>query len=980
MLSLIRHLKRRWGFLVLTAILLGVFTRNFPTSEQWLIGWDALNPELNFWMNLKYAINSAWQPHYGTGALIGHGYAATLPHVLITGFLKLLMPTNTVRPVFIFACWYLGAVGMYLLLVYLFHRVSGNKKANALSIPQTMLAIAGALFYIFNLGTTQIFYHPLEAFTVQFALIPWALLLIERYFDKPSYRRLLLLFLAVFIGSIQGFIPSSFVAFMVLVVSFLLVKIVGRDWRQRMKRAVLVLFTVILANSYWLPPFVYYTLSNNQAYLESYQNQISTPQFVAKTAKYGTLGNVISLNSFFLEGSLFGEDVFAPWLQFMESYPVQYWYYLIFSLAVVSSLLIWHKKNRFVLAYLIPAVFFFGTLATQTQGFAELNTTLYKLLPLYEQAFRTAFTKVGPIYFALLTILSWVALYWVITKLRPKILRNLLSSAILILVFATVWPHIQGHSFYKQLKVELPSAYSELISFFDRQSGDGYVADLPIGCPDGWYSYNWGYSGSGFYWYGIEQPFLSRAFDVWNQYNESYYWQATRAIRESDFVALDAVFDKYQIKWILIDENLEHCRSSRALEYIPDLKDYLAKNDEYQQTFFSDQGVLKPITIFEKNISYSEQSVRIISRINPVTDKDYLFSTQQPYVENMDVSQAYQTLFSQKNNVDNTVSLVIKDSTASAELRVFNTIKEDERYVSVPVKLFNLNAVLQPEPCLADNHQNVYEQVIGLSNQVDSVRVETKQDSDCISFWVDARKFSKGGIITFDSFNYYGLPFKLTITDNLSQVYLERFVQSGRNAFIIPPASPKAESISFSFSSQAYGGINSDNILKDISLATTNTLVLEQFFAPKKVDVYPANILTLERQRSYYHTLKVEDQNLIILPISYNPAWLALAHPTQTSWWQLDEYQHLPHYRYNGWANAWQVPGCDGQENQNCEHQIIIFYWPQILSWGGYVLLITSGITLLFLCTKNQKHNKPIKNKKIKHLAHKTKRTLAPTK
>jgi len=998
---LIKHLKHRWGFLALTIILLGIFAHNFPTGRQWLIGWDALNPELNFGLNLKYALNAAWQPHYGTGALIGHGYAATLPHVLIAGLMSLFLPLNAVRPTFIFLCWYLGAVGMYLLLRYLFEKVNLNKATKVVG-PQTVLAIAGALFYSFNVGTTQIFYHPLEAFTAQFALIPWMLLLIERYFDNPNHRKLLWLFLVVFIGSIQGFIPSNFIAFMVLIISFLLIKILGRNWLQRLKQSLLVLATITFANSYWLPPFVYYTLTNSQVYLDSYQNQLSTPQFVAKTAKYGTLDNVITLKSFFLEGKLFGEDAFSPWLQFLDKYPVEYWYYSIFGLAVFGSLLLFQKKYRFSLAYLMPAVLFFATLATQIPGFAELNTTLYEFVPLYEQAFRTAFTKVGPSYFALLTILAWLSLHWLITFHRKKILGWLLSILVLVMVSVTAWPHVMGQSFYKQLKVEMPTAYNQVINFFDQQPENGYVADLPLGCPDGWYSYNWGYSGSGFYWYGVKQPFLSRAFDVWNQYNESYYWQTNRAIRERDFVTLDTVFDKYQVNWVLIDENLEHCRSNQAFGYIPELKEYLNKKDTYQQVFFSNEDVSQPITIFERKINQPSKTGHVVDQIDPISDWDYLFSGQQSYVENMERSQQQNLLFSQKNRLNEQLAFVVDESTTSAKLQVIDK-NNPSKNITAPVSFFNLDTVLKPKTCLATNTNNMYEQTITPTGQIKSVRVETIQDSDCVSFSADSQEFSQGGILSFDAYNYAGQPFKLTISDNLSQVYLEQFVKDGLNTFSISPSSPDAETLNFLFSSQAYGDISSGNLLKNISLGTIDISLLEQFFVPEIDSSQAVKILNLEWQNSPYQTHTVQNYDIAILPVSYDPAWFAFARPASAPWWQPSNYHRLSHHRYNGWANAWEVPGCaesaEGSTdttsrdaagesiNPNCQYNIIIFYWPQLLSWAGYVLLLTRGGWLIYRVWRSrsgdarsqlQPGHQSASHPKRHRLARATKNRLAP--
>lgn len=76
---------------------------------------------------------------------------------------------------------------------------------------------------------------------------------------------------------------------------------------------------------------------------------------------------------------------------------------------------------------------------------------------------------------------------------------------------------------------------------------------------------------------------------------------------------------------------------------------------------------------------------------------------------------------------------------------------------------------------------------------------------------------------------------------------------------------------------------------------------------------------------------------LVTLSQSYDDGWLAFARPANQL--LLTRYQRLPHYRYNGWANAWEVPAG--------EWQLVIIYWPQLLSFAGYALLVSSGAYLV---------------------------------
>lgn len=101
------------------------------------------------------------------------------------------------------------------------------------------------------------------------------------------------------------------------------------------------------------------------------------------------------------------------------------------------------------------------------------------------------------------------------------------------------------------------------------------------------------------------------------------------------------------------------------------------------------------------------------------------------------------------------------------------------------------------------------------------------------------------------------------------------------------------------------------------------------------------------------------ERNIYYLSQSYDPAWLAFSlNPNikQGSMsYNLAQFlpwlygQKLPHFKYNGWANAWQVP--EG------EHQIVIIYWPQLLSFAGYGMLVATfaGFGVVFLRNKLKK-------------------------
>src|SRR3989344_1516693 len=169
--------------LVLLEILL-FFTNYRP--HTYLIGWDNVMPEFNIWLNLQRSIFGVWQDYRGLGVLDGMAQTANLFHTIYIFLLSLILPQELLRYTFIMLTHLAGGIGFFLLACYLFkdELTKPNRK---------ILAFAGALFYMFNLGVIQMFFAPLEVFVIHFAALPWLALFITKALRKPSAKNLLIL-------------------------------------------------------------------------------------------------------------------------------------------------------------------------------------------------------------------------------------------------------------------------------------------------------------------------------------------------------------------------------------------------------------------------------------------------------------------------------------------------------------------------------------------------------------------------------------------------------------------------------------------------------------------------------------------------------------------------------------------------------------------------------------------------------------------
>jgi hypothetical protein len=653
-----------------------ILIANYPFGKT-IIGWDAINPELNFAINFKRAFFAFWQENYGTGLLGGHGFAATLPHTIIAFILSIFLPTHAIRPVITFICLFIGGLGVYYLVRFLLNDPADKPQSIQFTY-NDIFACIGALFYIVNIGTIQMFYVQLEVFIFHFAALPWLFLsLIIVLENKLSKKNLFGFIIINFIASVQSFVPPLFVAYMIAVMIIFFSFLVGKRFSPfAIKRVCLIFLLILFINLYWFIPFLYYTKTLSGTYLDSYNNIISTPEFIEKNKNFGDIFNVLLLKGFLFTNNIFSEPLLGEWVGYFNSTLVQVAGYILVSLSLLGLANAFLKlRNWKIMGLAGIFVFFFTALTTNSPPFSFITDFLQAYVPLYKQAFRFSFTKFSlglAFSYSLFIPIGLCTIDRMMKKI--KLLRSysfMIASIFFIILTFYTFPLFKGNLFYKRLIINLPSAYTETMAYFATQT-DGRIADFPQDCPDGWYTYNWGYTGSGFYWYGIQQPFLSRTFDVWHNANENYYWEITNALRMKKYDRVDTILQKYGARWVLYDGNLKHCRNERALLQDEQLLDYLVNSGKYtlQKKILSQ--IVNPIYIFEVNnpkiTSYVSLSSKtpVVSPAYNFTDYDVALDTYPTYNstdKQPDVLVPFRSLFNKRVPSEHNFDLTQEDDT-----------------------------------------------------------------------------------------------------------------------------------------------------------------------------------------------------------------------------------------------------------------------------------------------------------------------------
>ncbi len=516
-----------------------------------LSGWDNLHPEFRFGLNIKRSLFAAWQEYQGLGLLGGMGHAADLFRQILLWFFSFIIPVSFLRYFFHFLMLLLGPLGVYFLLkqIILFSFKKEEKELGSLG---------GAIFYLFNLATLQMFYVPFEPFSAHFAALPWLFWAIFKYLKESSKKNLLIFIFINLLSVCQGYVATIFLVYLLALGLFFLSYFLFN--RQSLKKILILCGLTFLLNAFWLLPNLYFVVRDVETNLGAKINLMATSDNFLKNQKYGNLANVAPLKGFWFDNvEINAKGIpnyqMGSWMDHFK----KPWFltigYFLFGASFLGVIFAFLKKNWPVCLFVAPLFLGFTVLANNTFGFSTL-AKLFHRLPLFWQIFRFPFTK-----FSILVAFCWSMFFAVFVlflsqKVKTKYLRLPLLVLLLALPIFYLYPIFQGKLFYFKEKSDIPQEYFQVFDFFKSRNPNSRIANFPQNSFWGWTFYQWNYSGSGFLWYGIEQPILDRAFDVWSKKNENYYWEISYAIYSRNQKLFELVLDKYQINWLLVDESV----------------------------------------------------------------------------------------------------------------------------------------------------------------------------------------------------------------------------------------------------------------------------------------------------------------------------------------------------------------------------------------------------------------------------------------
>src|SRR3989339_163545 len=557
---------------ILVLVTLIVCKQNY-TRDTYLTGWDTLHPEFNFKLYWSRIIDGVWQEHQGLGAVASQAHASEIPRIIILQVFDFFLPTNQLRYAYAFLMLVLGPLGVYAFLYFcLLDRKS--------TLPRAMGAFLGGLFYLFNLGTVQHFYVPLEMFLTHYGFLGWVFLSASLYFQTGRKKHLVLFLLFSIFIIPQAHTSTLFYSYILLLTAYLGVfgisSVRDKGIKVSLSRfGIIILYTLSL-NSFWLFPNLYFAVNHGREIQQSKIHMLFSEEAFLQNKAYGNINDVAIVKNFLFNwGEYVGSNQFGELLGEWRTHLLQKHVvnigYALFIFVLLGGILGSIKKDTKIIGLLVGVLMlsvFFLLNVNPPLGF--LFKWMQSNIPLFKEAFRFPFTKfsIGLILaysclfgYLLGNIYSSLEKFWtgrfVIYLIMSLFITLTFSGAIVYYAF----PLIKGNLISSSMRVSIPSRYFNMFDFFSQQKLYGRVADFPIHSFWGWTYHSWdsrglGYQGAGFLWFGIKQPLLNREFDRWNIINENYYREMTKAVYSEDAAAFEKVLNKYDIRWLLVDDSI----------------------------------------------------------------------------------------------------------------------------------------------------------------------------------------------------------------------------------------------------------------------------------------------------------------------------------------------------------------------------------------------------------------------------------------
>ena len=957
------------------------------TPHTFLTGWDTLHPELNFSLNFKRLL-TLWHSEQGLGAIPAHAQISDLPRVFILYLFHFILPLNFLRYSYIFLCFILGPLGIYLLIKNLFEKSKNN----------SLIGFITAILYIFNLSTVQQFYVPFEMFPTQWAFLPWIILFSLKYLKNNSRKNLILFSIITIFATPQAYASQLWYAFFFIYTLFLfLYSYFYKSFKNSKK---LIIFTLLL-NAFWLIPNLFYIFTSSSTPKLNRDNRLYSQEYLYKNRANGYISDSTLVKGFYIDWSIYNfsqksfTKLMPQWQNHFDNPIVPIIGYFIFAISLLGLIISFFKKDKLFISlspfFIIPFILLSNRLPIFSQFFDFLiqNSTI-------RESFRFIFTKLSILQIFGFVIFFSYTLNFIFSKIKKPKTIHLISVLIIFSNVFYCYPILTGNLISSKVRINIPSEYFDVWNFMNSQD-NGRVLSLPLNQSSGWQYYNWEYQGSGFLWFNLKQNLLDRDSDRWNNQNEQSYKEFFNSLYSQNDQQFFQSFQKYQINYLIWDQNIINpsAKNNDQITFkkeINDLLDQLISQNKIKQIY--QKGSL---SVYKTEISqFSSKTQEINNFVKPQYQWGYFDSansnnyltdntkgTFYPFRDILNDTQKIDTNKIGIKNINDQWQVILNDNNHQSLLP---SIKSTE--ILIPVSVYfqsnqkSSSKIFFQFP-LPQEIISSLKTEFEISPKIKSIQINDQQFSfdqknfdlqylGTVNIFVNQDNYLDDKIIDFNfqsspsfylnqiSFNPKSLDFNpnkqfntLNKTDsyNLNLLNLPHsfgYILAIKSQYIsgIPLRLCLQNEYSFLCSIEDEVNKNKtsnwdyflipstgENIGYNLSISNVSYGNFPSKSTLEQISVIPIPFNLLSQIKSETPNINTNNNSWFILNQSYNKFWIAF---------YFDHFKPVflqNHILYNNWANAWSIPS-----SYDLSSKIYILFWPQIFEFIGIGLTITTLI------------------------------------
>lgn len=699
----------------------------------------------------------------------------------------------------------------------------------------------------------------------------------QNYLRNGGKGKLLAFAIVSFLATSAFYVQTLFIVYAIFLTLFVIEMIVtkGKEGLVRSIRLSLVTFFV---NAFWLLPVIYFALASPLTPGNSHINSIATPETqIMNQARSGVI-DIASLKGYWFDYYDWSSNgtydyLYKEWISHSANYLVTGLSLTLFFMSVVGLILGITKKKEIKFSYLILLPICYYLLAGGQVP-----------IPFFSEAFRNAFTK-WSIALALILSVGIGSLVHFLGDLHWRKLAIFLSVFASICVISasvyTVYPVFDGKLIADSMRVNLPGYYLDTINYFKTQDPSKRIADFPLTDFWGWKFNDWGYRGSGFMWYGIPQPMLDRAFDVWSSYDEEFYTEVSHAVEAGNRDELKYVLYKYQVSYILFDGSIFEPGNPDSSSTLQKEKDLLESSG-----FITRAEEFGKITIYQVNLDGANSFV------------------SAPQV---DFSSPYVVL-----------------GQANLTPAVTETFPDSQGYQNV-------------KNCDLKNQGSVVKKKLDGGNYYAAYDGGTS----CDYFYFPTLDYSQAYLMRVKGKNISGRSLKFYLynvgSKSVDRVELLPVGKFDKSFTILPTISSPSAGLGYTLNveTRSFGKIKSENLITAIEFYP----VASQALAEPAPIANNLSILNVRKYGTGAYKVDVRGSGLIQLGQGYEGGWVAFE--AKDFPFTIFHLPFLEHIKVNSWSNGWLVP--EGVS------RVYIFYWPQLLEWGGMALGLVLTLVIIRL-------------------------------